>query len=170
MHAYIGYHSVSAIAGPIVICLLWDNGSSTYTQVDINSIDITDLNSSLMAKLKRITRQYPEHRFTVKSIFTVARNCRSVMNIKEENHFKAEYNAKKYFEQIMVVYEENYKGWGFSEHGGENNKLHRDILNKKKYLLPVHRRSFWPCTKYSGLNQQRRGIGLLKRQRRRKKI
>lgn len=166
MHAYIGYYSVSALAGPIVICVLWENGSTSYYQVNIDLIDSSDFNSGLMHVLKHIVSSYPEHRFTARSIFSVGRNCRTVMAEKDHDHQQAVYNAKVYFQQIMRIYDEQYPTWRFTEHWGENNRLHKEIINSKRRILPVHRKTFWPCSKFSRMDQRRLGKGKLKKMKR----
>jgi hypothetical protein len=170
MHAYIGYHSEAALAGPIVVCVLWDSGHAHYFQVGIDLIDSMDFNSSLMSVLQRISRGYPTHRFTVRSIFGVGRNCRTVLKETEDGHQRAVQKAKAYFRQIMRIYDEQWPQWRFTEHWGGNNRLHKQIINEMKTVLPIHRKTFWPCSKYSLMNQRHLGKGKLRTQRKSSEI
>ena len=170
MHAYIGYHSEEALAGPIVICVLWNTGTTYYYQVDIDLIDSMDFNSSLMNVLRQIVNSYPEHQFTARSIFGIAQNCRTVIKETEEDHLRAVNYAKSCFRQIMRIYDEQWPTWRFTEHWGGNNRLHKRIINEKKTVLPVHRKSFWPCSKYSLMNQRKTGHGKLQRSRKKRNL
>ncbi len=169
MHAYIGYHSMAALAGPIFVTLLWSNQKSHFYQVDVNKTD-ADANASMLALVKAVARSFPHHEFTILSVFAVADNVRTVSEVIEADHRAAIRLASSAHKQFMLVLDSAFPTWGFGVHWGMNCSLHRSILKKKKGILPtVHRASFWPCTKYSGQVARRIGGGKLRGKGRQKK-